>query len=317
MDKEAKAVVENFARQYNENLATLSKLDAKEKLAMTREGYEGLVTMAGEPEEVYAIENKEIVGVDGNNIPIRLYRPTANNDLPVLFYIHGGGFTAGSLDTHDRPLRALANRSGFLVAALQYRLAPEHPFPEGLNDCYAVLQWLSQNTKALRTDGTKIVIAGDSAGGNLATVTAMMARDRNGPRIQRQILIYPNTDLTLDSTSWQELGTKGYVLTRSDMASNIAMYVSDNRTLAEAYLSPLKAENLQDLPDAVVVTGGFDPLHTEGEQYANRLRASEVTVAHWHYPGQIHGFLQLGAAIPQGDELISRIAEYLKIWNKN
>ncbi len=312
MDNQAKEVVEAMAQQYAANANAHIQLTNKQKLQAARKGYEAISPMAGEKKELYSVKDDLVEDKKGHSIPIRVYKPNNGKKLPVLLYIHGGGFTAGSLETHDIPLRALVNKSGFLIIAVDYRLAPEYPYPTGLNDCYAILEWLSNNGESIGADPKQIFIAGDSAGGNLAAVTTLKARDKKGPSIKSQILIYPNTDLNLNSTSWNQLGDKGYVLTKSDMAANINMYVPKSHDVSEPYLSPLKADDLGKLPETVVITGGFDPLHSEGEAYAKRLKTSRVKVLHWHYPGQIHGFFQLGGVIKQGDDLINRLAVYLR-----
>ncbi len=315
MDKEAKKVIENMTKHYAENSDKMVMMSNAQKLEAGRKGYEGIIPMAGEAEKVFQVENRNLTSKSGHQIPIRIYRPSDKENLPTLLYIHGGGFTAGNLKTHDRPLRALANRSGFLVIAVDYRLSPEHPYPAGLDDCFEVLQWLSDNAKELNANVEQIYLGGDSAGGNLATVTTLMARDKKGPSINGQLLIYPNTDLTLSSSSWEELGNKGYVLTTEAMTANIAMYTKDDKDINHHYLSPLKANNLSNMPETLIITGGFDPLHAEGTAYAHKLEAAKVKVTHWHYDGQIHGFFQMGAAISEGNELITRMSEYLK--NKN
>ncbi len=315
MDKEAKTVIENMAKHYAENANKIATMSDAQKLEAGRKGYEGIIPMAGEAEKVFTIENRKVVSKKGHQIPIRVYRPNDKKKLPMLLYIHGGGFTAGNLETHDRPLRVLANRSGFLVIGIDYRLAPEHPYPAGLNDCYEVLQWLSDNAEIINGNAEQIYIGGDSAGGNLAAVTTLMARDKNGPSIKGQLLIYPNTDLTLDSTSWQELGDKGYILTKKAMSANVAMYTSDDQSINHEYVSPLKSDNLSKIPETLIITAGFDPLHSEGEAYVQKLKSAKVKVTHWHYDGQVHGFFQMGAAITEGDQLITRICQFLKDTN--
>ncbi len=312
MNNEAKTVIENMAKQYAANADTMKDLSDSQKLEAGRKGYEGIIPMAGDIVDVFEVENKTIAGSDNNTINIRLYRPSDDKDLPVLLYIHGGGFTAGNFKTHDRPLRALANRSGFLVVALEYRLAPEHPYPAGLNDCYQVLRWIKENAKKINANANLLFVGGDSAGGNLAIATSLMAKDEKGPAIKGNVLVYPNTDLTLKSDSWDTLGDKGYVLTKDAMVANVAMYLKDQEDMNSPYISPLKAKNLSNLPETLIITGGFDPLHAEGEAYAKKLEDQNVQVTHWHYEGQIHGFFQLGGVISQGDELITRISNHLK-----
>ncbi len=312
MNNEARKVVENMQRYSEANAFILSKLTEQEQLQAARKGYEGTIPMAGESEEVWKVQNITIEGADKNAIPLRIYQPIDKKQLPILLFIHGGGFTAGSLETHDRPLRKLANQSGFLIIAVDYRLAPEYPFPAAINDCYSALQWVENNAEQINVDRQKIVVGGDSAGGNLATVTALMNRDKGATDIAAQILIYPNTDLSLNSATWTSLGDKGYVLTKEGMTSNVSSYVGDNDKINHHYISPLHSEDLSGLPETLIVTGGHDPLHAEGEAYAEKLQKTNSNVTHWHYDGQIHGFFQFGAVISEGNELITRISDFLK-----
>jgi acetyl esterase len=277
-------------------------------IAAEREGYRQVIPLAGKPEEVYNIADRQI----SNSIPIRIYTPSAQKNLPILVYFHGGGFSSGGLDTHDTPLRALANRSGCIVVSVAYRLAPEHPFPAGIEDAYTATKWVSENAKSLGGDPARVAVGGDSAGGTIATVVTQMARDRQSPPIAYQVLIYPNTDATMSSASWRELGNKEYVLTTQGTTENYARYIPEGVDREQPYISPLKSSDLSNLPPAFILTAEFDPLRDEGEAYAERLRQADVTVKVTRYPGMIHGFFQMGGVIDRGNAAIEDVAEALR-----
>ena len=303
VDPQAQAVLDQIAAQ----MARVPKPDhppsTAERVAGIRQGYAATAPMAVDPEPVSDVADLSIAGSAGP-IPARRYHPRPGaGPQPVLLWFHGGSFVAGDLDTHDRPLRALANRLGFPVVAVAWRLAPEHPYPAGLDDAYAALQW------AATTDATRIAIGGDSAGGAIAAVLARIARDRGGPAIAHQTLIYPNTDLAGDHASWRE--NDGRVLVRADMEQNFALYAG-GADRADPGLSPLLAPDLAGLPPAWIVTGGADPQRDEGEAYARRLGEAGVPVEHRRYPGMIHGFFQMGAVIDAGRDLIDRTATTLR-----
>lgn len=297
-------------RAANRPPAPKSPLSPTEAIATERNGYRQTIPLAGKPEAIHKVENSSIPGTAGT-IPIRIYTPRVAQDLPVLVYFHGGGFALGDLDTHDTPLRTLANRVDCIIVSVAYRLAPEHPFPAGIEDAYAATQWVSQNAKAIGGDTTRIAVAGDSAGGTIATVVTKMARDRRTLSIAYQVLIYPNTDTTLSSTSWQELGSRGYVLTTDRKKQSYERYIPQEVDPQHPYISPLQGD-LSNLPPAFLITGEFDPLRDEGEAYAKRLQQAGVSVKAKRYNGMIHGFFQMGGVIDQGNQAISDVAMTLK-----
>lgn len=277
-----------------------------------RKGYLAVRTLAGSPEPVNKIEERQIPEPAGN-IPVRLYTPRDGKDLAVLVYFHGGGFTVGDLDTHDAPLRALANRSGCIIISVAYRLAPEHPFPAAPEDCYTVTKWVAENAEEIGADKTRIAVGGDSAGGNLAAVVCLMARDRGGPAIGYQVLLYPDTDLTESSGSWLEFAdTNKPIVTRAGKLASIAMYVPEGVDVKNPYVSPLYAQDLSKLPAALVVTGEFDPQRDEGEAYAARLKQAGVAVKATRYDGMIHGFFQMAGVLDAGKAVIAETAATLK-----
>ena len=228
-------------------------------------------------------------------------------------YFHGGGFVAGDLDTHDVPLRAVANRAGCVIVSVAYRLAPEHPFPAAPEDCYAATRWTAEHAAEIGADTGRLAVGGDSAGGNMAAVVCLMARDRGGPALRCQVMLYPDTNLLEDTASWQEFAeTNKPVITREGKLANIALYLPGGTDRKTPYASPFYAEDLSGLPPALIVTGECDPQRDEGEAYAARLEAAGCTVTHTRYPGMIHGFFGFGGVLDAGKQLIEQTANALK-----
>jgi acetyl esterase len=258
-----------------------------------RASFAMLAALAGEPDPVAKIEDRSIPGPAGE-IPVRIYTPDAPSDggpLPVVLFFHGGGFVIGNLDTHDSACRELANGTPAIVVSVDYRLAPEHPYPAAPDDCFAAVKWAQAHAGELGGDPARLAVAGDSAGGNLAAVISLMARDAGGPPLRAQILVYPATDLTMSHPSIDENG-EGYLLTKETMHWFMGHYQPD---VSHTKASPMAADNLSGLPPALVITGEFDPLRDEGEAYADRLRQAGVPVVHTRYDGMIHGFFGLRA----------------------
>lgn len=233
-------------------------------------------------------------------MPVWLYRP-ARGRLPMLLHVHGGGAIAGSIDGHDPALRLLAARTGWLVAAPAYRLAPEHPFPAQLEDCHTAL---------LALDPARIVVSGDSIGGTIATALAMLARDRGGPAIVGQVLLYPNADLRADATYPSRRSEDGNIIASDDLERQIRLYVRRAEDRSDPLASPLLAD-CSGLPPAFVATGECDPLRDEGEAYVERLRAAGVATTHRRYPGMIHAFLQMAGAIDATETLLADLSAWL------
>jgi len=248
----------------------------------------------------------------GGAIPIRLYRPLSESpDLPVplVVFYHGGGFVAGDIQTGDAFCASLADRIGVAVAAVDYRLAPEHPFPAAIEDSYAALTWLVANAGALNVRADRVALAGDSAGGSLAAVCALQARDLDGPMLDAQILLYPVTDLAMTSESYRTNAT-GYLLTAETMRWFRAQYLGGGDEMGWR-ASPLRADRFDRLPPALVVTCGFDPLHDEGAAYAARLVEAGVPTRHLAYPRQIHGFALWGKVSRDAGLVLGQVAEEL------
>jgi acetyl esterase len=228
-------------------------------------------------------------------------------------YFHGGGWVLGSLATHDGICRSLAAGAGCVVVSVDYRLAPEHRYPAAAEDCYAATQWCAAHAAELGADGSRVAVGGDSAGGNLSAVVAQMARDRGGPPLVFQLLIYPVTDAARDTQSYRE-NAEGYLLTAGDMAWFWNHYLGDARARgAEAYASPIRAASLAGLPPALVITAEFDPLRDEGEAYGAALESAGVAAKVTRYDGMIHGFFGLGAMIDRANSAVQEAAGTLRI----
>ena len=244
------------------------------------------------------VEALEIPGPAGP-MAARLYVPDAPGTEPpsLLVYFHGGGWVIGDLETHDSPCRFLAAHSGMRVLAVDYRLAPEHPFPAAAEDAFAAYAWASANAERFGTAAGRVAVGGDSAGGNLAAVTCLTARDEGAPAPAMQLLIYPVTETSRELPSRQAF-REGFILTRRDMAYYEDRYLPPAVDRADPRVSVLRAEDLSGLPPAYVATAGFDPLRDEGEAYAERMREAGVPVTLHRHPGLVHTFVNLTAICP-------------------
>lgn len=285
LDPQAQALLDLVAAFGMPALSTLSVEDARKALVQMGE-------LSGpEPEPVAKVEDRLIPGPAGQ-IPVRVYTPQGSGSSPVLVWFHGGGFALGSIEIVDEFCRALTNAAGCIVVSVDYRLAPEHKFPAAVDDCYTATKWVAENANAIGGDPTRIAVGGDSAGGNLAAVVALMARDRGTPPLVYQLLVYPVTNFAFDTPSHREYAD-GYFLTKDDMAWFCNLYLRSEADSHNPYASPLQAQDLRGLPPALVITGEFDPLRDEGEAYAARMREAGVPVACKRYNGMIHGFLSM------------------------
>jgi acetyl esterase len=257
-----------------------------------------------EPAALHAVTDLRLTGV-----PVRLYQPndTGATPQPALIYFHGGGWALGSIETHDAICSQIARRSGWLVLAVEYRLAPEHRFPVPVFDCWSVVSAAYSLADALHIDRTRIAVGGDSAGGNLAAVMTLLARDYDFP-LAGQVLIYPITDYLSARPSYEF----DYLLGRADMESFWNYYLHHEAEAASPLASPIRAASLANLPPALVLTAEFDPLRDEAEDYASLLTRAGVPVAMTRYQGMVHGFIPLARALPQGYKAIEEIAQYLQ-----
>lgn len=258
----------------------------------------------------------EIVDFDmplaGRAPPARLYRPVETRSKGVTVFFHGGGFVIGSLETHDHVCRDLCAETGAAVISLDYRLAPEHKFPAAADDCLEATRWVAQHARTLSIDPSRIVVAGDSAGGNLAAVTALRIRDEGGPAMRAQVLFYPVTDYHTPPTSSYIDNQSGYSLTRAAMIRFWRDYLANEHGAAHPHACPLRATSLADLPRALVVTAEFDPLRDEGQAYANRLLDAGVPVTLWQCGGLIHGFIRMGLSCAKAQETLLRSAAWIR-----
>ena len=263
------------------------------------------------------VANTEEYSIDGpatsdRPVPLRVYEPDAEPPYPMLVFYHGGGFMVGSLDTHDNICAALTNRADCLTVSVDYRLAPEHPFPAGLEDAYRAVEWAEQFGEKLNGDPDRIAVAGDSAGGNLAAAVSLLARDQGGPDLVHQGLIYPGTasPVVHDIPSHEE-NAEGYFLETETVEFYYENYVQSPAHVRNAYASPLLAGDYSGLPPATVITAGFDPIRDEGVRYAEALAADGVDTEHLHYEDMIHAFVSLPDAIPQGKDALDRLGAEL------
>jgi acetyl esterase len=249
---------------------------------------------------------------DGTAITVRVYRPRGSSgSQPLVVFFHGGGFIAGSLDSHDGTARELAAKTDAVVASVDYRLAPEAPFPTPLEDCYAALQWAVANAGTLGADSSRVAIAGDSAGGNLAAAVALVNRDRDAIALRAQLLIYPVIDPACDTPSMTANG-EGYMLTADSMRWMWSQYLADPAHRDHPYVRPTAAESLAGLPPAIIITAEFDPLRDEGEAYAAALTAAGVPTEVRREAGQIHGFFSMYDIAPRSHDATAFAAARLR-----
>jgi acetyl esterase len=243
------------------------------------------------PESVAQVENRTIPGPAGE-IPVRIYTPAGNGPFPILLFFHTGGWMLGNLDSQDQMCRRLTNLAECIVVSVDYRLAPEHPFPAAVEDCYAATQWVAAHASQFQGDPSRIAVGGDSAGGNLAAVVALMARDQDGPSLAFQLLMFPATDFRLNTPSMKECG-EGYNVTKAQMVWIMNNYLPNKADRTDPLASPMLAPDLSGLPPALIITAEYDPLRDEGEAYGKRLQESGVQVKISRYDGMIHDFPDL------------------------
>ena len=278
--------------------------------AEARAGFALLASLGGPPEEAVPTQDRTVPGVDGNDIPVRIYRPQSDQPLPVVVYFHGGGFVIGDIATHDTTCHRLAAGVPAVIVSVDYRLAPEHPFPAAVDDCEAATKWVSAHASEIGGDSSRLAVAGDSAGGNLSAVIARRARDAGGPPIAFQLLVYPATDMTRSMPSHTENGS-GYLLDADAINWFMENYMGD-ADLRQPDASPLFVDDLSGLPPAFVLTAEFDPLRDEGEAYADRLREAGVQVAASRYDGMIHGFYGLDSMFDSATKATSETVTALR-----
>ncbi|MGX7742599.1 alpha/beta hydrolase [Rhodopseudomonas parapalustris] len=308
LDPDAAAVYQAFQDAGRPSYETLSATEARAYYSAAR------LVSNPEPPELASVQSIAIPGPAGD-IPARLYTPrTLRQDgglAPALVFFHGGGWVIGDLDTHDVVCRGIADEGELLVISVDYRLAPEHKFPAAVDDAIAATRWIADNARKLGIDPEQLSVGGDSAGGNLAAVVALHARDHGGPLLAGQVLIYPATDFSMRHPSHSEPETS-VLLTHSVIRWFGAHYLSGPEDADDWRASPARAETLAGLPPAFVMTAGADPLRDEGEEYARRLADAGVPVEHRTYPGQFHGFFTMGKLLPQANVAVTQIGDWLK-----
>jgi acetyl esterase len=307
LDPQAQAVIELVAKAGRPAYHTLSPKDARQLFLETRPA------STPTPPQIGTVRNL-VAETPQGAIPLRLYRPAGVADatpLPAYVYFHGGGWVIGDLETHDVLCRQLTAASGASVIAVDYRLAPEHKFPAAADDAWAATRWIVAHASELGLDATRLAVGGDSAGGNLAAVVALLARDAGGPAIRLQVLIYPVTDVLRETRSYEDFA-EGYMLTRDSMRWFIAHYLKTREDARDWRVSPLRAPSLAGLPPALIVTAGNDPLRDEGEMYAGRLRDAGVLVDYVCYGGMLHGFAGMGKLLDAAHRVVALNGESLR-----
>ena len=303
LDPQARAVIDLVISSGRPAYHQLSPKDARQLFRETRPA------STPTPPQIGMVRDLTADGPLGP-IPLRVYRPAgvpASTPLAVLVFFHGGGWVIGDLETHDVLCRQLTAGSGVSVVSVDYRLAPEHKFPAAVDDAWAATRWVVAHAGELAVDASRLAVGGDSAGGNLAAVVALLARGKGAPAIAVQVLIYPVTDLVGETRSYRDFA-EGYLLTREGMRWFIAHYLTAEAEAVDWRASPLRAQSLAGLPPALIVTAGFDPLRDEGEAYAERLRDAGVRVDSVCYGGMIHGFVPMGRLLDTAGRAISLIA---------
>jgi acetyl esterase len=303
LDPQAQKVVDTLAAL---NLKPIKDSTPPE----AREAMRTRTAALGPVEEVPAVADHR-VPVQGGEITVRVYSPAGHGPHPVLVFYHGGGWVIGDLYTHDGLCRSIVNAAGCAVASVDYRLAPEFKYPVAVDDSYAGLKWVVASAARLGLDPARVAVGGDSAGGNLAAAMALLARERHGPRLLLQMLIYPVTNCDFGTVSYRENAT-GYVLTTEDMRWFWRHYLAREEQGREPFASPLRAGSLADLPPALVLTAGCDPLRDEGEAYAARLRDAGVPVNLVQYPGMFHGFIRMTRILDQAKAALDEMAGALR-----
>jgi acetyl esterase len=308
LDPQAQAVIDLAVKSGRPAYHTLSPKEARQLFRETR------VASTPTPPEIGTVKNITANG-QGGPIPLRVYRPAGVADdiqLPGVVYFHGGGWVIGDLDTHDVLCRQLTAEAGITVVSVDYRLAPEDKFPAAVDDALAATRYVARYGPELGVDTGRLAVGGDSAGGNLAAVVALLARDSTeGPALAFQVLIYPVTDVGSESQSYRDFAD-GYLLTRDSMRWFTMHYLRSSIDGDGWHASPLRAKSLAGLPPALVITAGFDPLRDEGAAYAARLTEAGVRVDYVCYGGMIHGFLPMGRLIDTGNRALSHVAATLR-----
>jgi acetyl esterase len=308
LDPDAAAVFKAFQEAGRPPFETVSPKEARELYLA------GRLATNPEPPELKSVEPLAIPAPHGS-IAARVYTPKmlrkTGGLAPCLVFFHGGGWVIGDLDSHDVVCRKLADEGQLIVISVDYRLAPEHKFPAAADDAIASTKWIADNANQLGVDASRLMVGGDSAGGNLAAVVAIAARDGNGPAIAGQVLIYPATEAAMMHPSHSEPETS-ILLTHSVTRYFYNSYLSSAADVHDWRASPARAKTLIGLPPAYVLTAGADPLRDEGDEYARRLKEAGVPVTYRHFAGQFHGFFTMGKLLQQANVAAGEIGAWLK-----
>ncbi|WP_055482835.1 alpha/beta hydrolase [Sphaerimonospora mesophila] len=274
-------------------------------VAAVRAGTGAYLKLQGGPRAVARVTRVTVPG-PGGRLPLRIYHPFGAPPFACLVQFHGGGWVAGDLDLYDIPARWLADASGCVIITVDYRRAPEHPFPAPLDDCLAAVRWTADNAWRIGVDPQRIGVMGDSAGGNLAAAVSLRARDEGGPDIRLQVLVYPATDAACATPSYETYAV-GYGLESRMMRWYWERYLADPADAGNALASPLRAADLTGLPPTAVMTAEYDPLRDDGERYAARLRSAGVPVTLTRYGGMVHAFFLMGGVVDRTAGLVGEI----------
>jgi acetyl esterase len=311
LDPDAAAVYKAFQEAGRPPYETVSPAEARALYL------KGRAVTNPEPPELKSVQPLAIPSPSGS-IPARVYTSMklrqANGLAPCLVFFHGGGWVIGDLDSHDVVCRKLADEGQLIVISVDYRLAPEHKFPAAIDDAIAATKWIAANATPLGIDASRLMVGGDSAGGNLAAVVAISARDGDGPAVAGQVLIYPAIDFAMTHPSHSEPETS-ILLTHSVIRWFRDHYLNAAADVHDWRASPARAETLTGLPPAYVLTAGADPLRDEGDEYAARLKEAGVTVTHRTFPGQFHGFFTMGKLLQPANIAASEIGAWLRALN--
>jgi acetyl esterase len=311
LDPDAAAVFKAFQEAGRPAYETLTAAEAREFYLQAR------FVSNPEPPELDNVQPLMIPSPAGS-IPARIYTPKhlrkADGLSPCLVFFHGGGWVIGDLDSHDVVCRKLADEGQLIVVSVDYRLAPEHKFPAAVDDAITATTWIAGNARQFGIDASRLSVGGDSAGGNLAAVVAIAARDGNGPAIASQVLIYPAIDFAMTHPSHSEPETS-LLLTHSVIRWFRDHYLNGAADVHDWRASPARAKTLVGLPPAYVLTAGADPLRDEGDEYAKRLKEAGVNVTYRTFPGQFHGFFTMGKLLQQANVAASEIGVWLKALN--
>ena len=305
LDPQAKALLDALGITTLQPLETMTPEAARDRSKMMLEARKQIGV-----EPVHQVRDLKIPGPAGE-IPVRIYTPDVPAPAPALVYFHGGGWVLGDLESHDPACRTLANRVPCVVVSVDYRLAPEAKFPAAVEDSYAATEWIAAHAGELGIDRRRIAMGGDSAGGNLAAVVCHIARDRKGPELVYQLLIYPGTDMRMLSPSIEE-NAEGPLLTKASMIWFMGHYLRNEDDKLNPLASPALASNLTGLPAAFILTAECDPLRDEAEDYGRSLESARVPVEIKRYAGMPHGFFSLAAALPTGRQAFADVALQLR-----